>query len=106
MPSHAEGHDEPCGDLYVTIRSGSDIEITIRSDNEKSIVIPVSPIEIETLESRLYLVGAENLDIASLVRYPLDRIESFKTLRSAKAQEVQKVYHQVEAVNPLAGNNN
>lgn len=81
-------------DLYVTIRSGSDIEITIRTDDEETVTIPVSPIEIETLESRLYLMGAENLDITSLVRYPLDRIDSYKTLHSAKAGNIQYEYHQ------------
>lgn len=81
-------------DLYVTIRSGSDIEITVCAGDKKTSVIPVSPIEIEIFESRLYLMGAENLDISSLVRYPLDCIESFKILRSSKARELQREYHQ------------
>lgn len=82
------------GDLFVAIRSGVDLELTIRSQNGGNEALPCSPLELRIEDNCFFLIAAKERTLSQIVYLPLESIDNFRKLPSSFAQTLQKQYFQ------------
>lgn len=97
MEEHKSNHDKAIikvlGDLYSVISAGSDIVLTFFSGERKS-EIKVSPVRVYYADGYFYLICAKNCQAGQIEKIRVDKIESFKILKTFYAKNIQNKYEE------------
>lgn len=92
------------GDLFVAIRSGVDLELTIHSQNNDNETLQCSPLELRIEDNHFLLVAAKERTLSHIVYLPLEAIDNFQKLPSSFAQTLQKQYFQQKSNERISNN--
>ena len=82
-------------DLYVVLRSGLDIKITI-ADESGTNILNASPLEIVCEDGEFVLISANKFSISNIVKIKIKHIAKFEKLHSNFAKALKEKYHKIK----------
>ena len=83
-------------DLYSTLRSGQDIVVTVKINDDSEEIWDMSPLEVAFKDSTFYLVAAKDYSLNHIVNIKVEDIVKFKVAQTTFAVALKEKYYKTK----------